>query len=281
MLSREGFSRSHRRLGTNFRFTNSPHLLSLTGNSIDCLGTQYLLREAMNAFDYAILQFFNQVAEGHPLFTHVVTWACEDSLKTGLIVALFWWAWFKQASPQDQILTRQRIVASLIGSIACIALVRAMAAVLPFRVRPLANTSVHLHFPIDVGIWGQWSAFPSDNAVLFSLLATCLFVVSRRLGSIAAITVALFICFPRVYVGIHHPTDVLAGAAMGIAAGWFLTREQVCSPIARPALATLDRHPQAFYASAFLVTFLFAQVFWPATRLAISFGRAIRVFASV
>jgi undecaprenyl-diphosphatase len=69
---------------------------------------------------------------------------------------------------------------------------------------------------LSLGSLYSWSSFPSDHATLFIALAVGVFFASRRLGTMAIAYAVLFIMFPRVYLGIHWPTDVLAGAALGM-----------------------------------------------------------------
>src|SRR5436305_1770769 len=61
---------------------------------------------------------------------------------------------------------------------------------------------------------------PSDHAVLFALLAAGLWFQNRFIGCVAACCVMLLIWFPRVYLGIHWPSDILAGAFLGAALAW-------------------------------------------------------------
>ncbi len=55
----------------------------------------------------------------------------------------------------------------------------------------------------------DWS-FPSDHSVMAGAAAVGLFLVSRRLGAVAAVA-ALLMAITRVYVGAHFPLDVVAG----------------------------------------------------------------------
>ncbi|MBR7830719.1 phosphatase PAP2 family protein [Actinospica sp. MGRD01-02] len=69
-------------------------------------------------------------------------------------------------------------------------------------------------------------SFPSDHTTVAVALAVGLWIVSRRLGVIAAILAAIE-GFSRIYLGQHYPHDVLGGAILSTAillAGWPLAR---------------------------------------------------------
>ena len=57
-------------------------------------------------------------------------------------------------------------------------------------------------------------SLPSLHAANFFAMALVAWAADRRLG-IAALAVAVAVSLSRVYVGVHWPTDVLAGAAWG------------------------------------------------------------------
>ena len=175
------------------------------------------------------------------------------------------------------IVAREKISAGLLGSLVCIVVVRLIAALLPFRPRPLANPLNGLTFPINAGGW-DWTSFPSDNAAVFFLLAVCLFSVSRIAGSVALVDAMFFICFPRVFVGVHHPTDIIGGAFIGIAVAYLVTRKRVRVYLSRPMLRWMEAYPPSFYASAFLVTFVFANAFGPAYDVLIGLRKLVRLW---
>jgi undecaprenyl-diphosphatase len=94
----------------------------------------------------------------------------------------------------------------------------------PFVAHPHA---VHLFAPhaTDPG-------FPSDHATASFAIAVALLSFHRRIG-IAALAAATLLSLTRVAMGIHYPTDVLAGAALGTAAALALQMP--------PARALTDR----------------------------------------
>ena len=61
-------------------------------------------------------------------------------------------------------------------------------------------------------------SFPSGHAVHGFIFATVLMCYDKRLG-IPALIVAVLVSFSRLYLYVHFPTDVLAGAAIGVIIG--------------------------------------------------------------
>jgi membrane-associated phospholipid phosphatase len=75
-----------------------------------------------------------------------------------------------------------------------------------------------LFAPIDIG-----PALPSGHATLFFGLAAVTWGQSKKI-SVALFSAATLMGIGRVAAGVHWPTDILAGAALGIAAGYFAKR---------------------------------------------------------
>ena len=102
------------------------------------------------------------------------------------------------------------------------------------RVRPCdVNTAVQLLIarPDDF-------SFPSGHTGASFAAAAALFADRNRLW-IPSLILALLIAFSRLYLYVHYPTDVLAGAVIGVMAGW--TGTKLADAAGRGAAARLRR----------------------------------------
>jgi undecaprenyl-diphosphatase len=181
--------------------------------------------------------------------------------KGAVFLTLYWWFWF--APEQDRRLrNRQIIIAAIIGAVVALALNRALAAALPFRVRPMYAAGIGYHAPslaFAVNL-EKWNSFPSDSATYWFALSCGLFRLNRPLGVAAMLYSALWMCLVRLYLGIHYPSDLLAGAVLGVvvvwAVAWLMARQGALAKflMSRVTIAEHD-HPQLFYAVAFVISF--------------------------
>jgi undecaprenyl-diphosphatase len=217
----------------------------------------------MNAFDSRIIEFLNRFSQrSHVFDTSVGFLEGHDLLKGGVFMALVWWAWTRRDGG-DASERRSYLLSALVVSVVAVVLARLLAHSLPFRDRPLYAPGFAFTPPYGAEELEleSWSAFPSDHAVLFFALATGLIFAWRRLGLFALFYAAFGICLPRLYLGEHWPTDILAGAAIGAGLGWLGARERVRTLISRPALWWHEREPGSFYAALFLLTYQTATLF--------------------
>lgn len=66
-------------------------------------------------------------------------------------------------------------------------------------------------------------SFPSGHTMAAAIGATVLTAADRRFGW-AAIPLAVLIAFSRMYLYVHFPSDILAGALLGVAIGVLVLR---------------------------------------------------------
>ncbi len=82
------------------------------------------------------------------------------------------------------------------------------------RIRPYDfNTAAHLLAKKEIDY-----SFPSGHTVVCFEGATAIFIRYKKIG-IFAFLVAAVVGFSRLYLYMHYPTDVLAGAILGIGIG--------------------------------------------------------------
>jgi undecaprenyl-diphosphatase len=93
---------------------------------------------------------------------------------------------------------------------------------------------------------GADNGFPSDHAtVVFALSGG--FVVRRRLIGSLVIAAGIAVGVARVYVGVHWPSDIIAGALLGVVVGMLVSSGQ---SLLEPAQAYLSRYvPRALIAA--------------------------------
>ena len=216
----------------------------------------------MNAFDQSITLFVNQYAGRSWLFDSlIVLLASIDLLKGGLILSLFWYAWFRPCDDLPE--NRGRLLSMLGACLVALAITKILHLTLPYRERPLFTVDLHFTLPHGLALtnYGRQNSGPSDHATLFFALSTGLFLVSPPLGLFSFFHTIGVICFTRLYLGLHYATDLIAGALIGIVSSYLLCSGKDRTGIGRRALAWEQHSPAMFYTGLFLVTFEIATLF--------------------
>jgi len=88
------------------------------------------------------------------------------------------------------------------------------------RPRPFITNNVNLLFEYS------GSAFPSGHAAFFFAVATIIYLYNKKIGALFYLS-SILIVLARVFSGVHWPSDILAGAIVGIISGLLIKKARL------------------------------------------------------
>ncbi|NUK20964.1 phosphatase PAP2 family protein, partial [Streptomyces lunaelactis] len=164
--------------------------------------------------DLSLLYDINGLAKDAPSWldrTMEFTGEYGIMLALVLLVLWCWWSVRRRGTTEDSVAAVAGLVwAPLAAGIALLVNIPIRGFV--ERPRPFRD-----HEGIEVLVAGKTDfSFVSDHATMAMAIGAGLFVAHRTFG-LAAIGLALAEGFCRVYMGVHYPTDVVGGFALGTA----------------------------------------------------------------
>lgn len=84
------------------------------------------------------------------------------------------------------------------------------------RPRPFAENHVNFILPQSIE-----SSFPSGHAAFYFAIVTVVYLHDKKLGILFFVG-SFLMGIARVFGGVHWPSDILAGAAVGVFSGWLI-----------------------------------------------------------
>jgi undecaprenyl-diphosphatase len=177
--------------------------------------------------DWSLFHFLNSPMGHHdPLEDGVQHFGSLSTPLFALAVCALWFFARPGGSPRLKLATASALVSAGMGL-----MVNQLIGAFWFRERPFA---AHPGDTVLVAHASPDPSFPSDHATAAFAIAFAVLFFSRRLGALFLVA-ATAIGVSRVLLGVHYPSDVLAGAAVGLLSALLVTT------LGRPYLETVVR----------------------------------------
>jgi len=171
----------------------------------------------MHQFDLDFLQSLNHFISVHPYLLKLVRFLGDDPLPRGMpVFATLTFLWFSSSGVE----TRSRILTGFLATSIALAFSLVCQHVLAVHLRPIFDPNVEVTNFLRWGMEGfhkRHYSFPSDTTVLYFGLATTVFIINRSAGIANYVWCCLAVGVCRVALGVHYPSDIVAGMALGAA----------------------------------------------------------------
>ncbi|WP_333772850.1 phosphatase PAP2 family protein [Streptomyces sp. IBSBF 3136] len=198
-----------------------------------------VLAESGSNPDVGLLYDINGLAKDAPhWFDRVMEFVGEYGLLVAMVLLVLscWWSVRRRGGEDAASSVAALVWAPLAAGLAVLVNVPIRGFV--ERPRPFVD-----HRGLDVLVSGKTDfSFVSDHATITMALGVGLFVANRRFG-LAGIGLALLEGFCRVYMGVHYPTDVVGGFALGTAVALLLSPPAMA--LLTPLMKAVERSPRA------------------------------------
>jgi membrane-associated phospholipid phosphatase len=155
----------------------------------------------------------------HPLFDHCVQSGIRHNLLGGIPFAATAFYFWVQGEREHRWDVLRRMITIILGSFVAITLALITGNALSW-LPPQRQPGLEHLYPSYLLADPNTNSFPSDSTALFTSIAIGVLSLNRVAGAALLLAVPLLISLPRMYVGGHYPTDVLAGLLVGFVGYW-------------------------------------------------------------
>ncbi|MEU9170970.1 phosphatase PAP2 family protein [Streptomyces sp. NPDC048420] len=202
-----------------------------------------VLAESGSNPDVDLLYDINGLAKDAPhWFDRVMEYVGEYGILLAMVLLVVWCWWsVRRRGGED--------AASSVAALVWAPLAAAIAVLVNVPIRGFVERPrpFRTHEGLEVLVSGKTDySFVSDHATITMAIAVGLFVAHRKFG-LFGIALALLEGFCRVYMGVHYPTDVIGGFALGTAVALLL------SPVAMALLTPLMKAVEGSSKGAWIV----------------------------
>ena len=224
-----------------------------------------------HALDVATVLFFNKFCGKSQFWdTLALLFLSVDALRTAILVALIIGIWQYGKSKSDKN-TQRRVLYILFSIILTLGIIEILNALIDSQ-RPIVALGNLIYNPITTSdtqlLWREgWvrnpkhGSFPSDTVALLATMACGLFFWNRTLGAIAFLFVFIAGIIPRLYFGLHYPSDMALGVIIAIFSSITVEKIDFFKSLSEKILKIESKFPYAFGVIGFYIAYVISEKF--------------------
>ncbi len=222
-------------------------------------------------WDIAPVLFLNNYC-GKSLFldTLQLIFLSVDAIRTAILVALIMGIW-EYGRVQNDIKANKKVIAILFSIILSLGIIETLNAVIQSP-RPIVTYESQMRAPLLTNdtkpLWkNSWvrnekhGSFPSDTVALLGTLAFGIFFWNRSLGIIAILYVIISGIIPRLYFGLHYPSDMFLGLLIAFISTITIDRINLFNKLSEKIIKTINSSPYLYGAIGFYTAYIISEKF--------------------
>ena len=222
-------------------------------------------------WDISTILFFNKFCgKSQFLDTFALVFLSVDALRTAILVALIFGIW-EYANFKNDTNLKTRVIFILFSIVVTLGIIEIMNAVIESP-RPIVMYESLIKSPIVTDdtklLWNDgWvrnpkhGSFPSDTVALLATMAFGIFLWNRFLGISAIIFVLIFGVLPRLYFGLHYPSDMLFGMLISLVSTLAVEKFILFKVLAKKIINIQEKYPYLFGVLWFYMFYIIAEKF--------------------
>jgi membrane-associated phospholipid phosphatase len=170
---------------------------------------------APTKFDLWFIAKLASLLGRHPSFDLSVQHAIQHHVMGGFWFAAALFVYLVEGGRPGREKTRCRMLITLIGSALAITLCFCAGFVVSW-LPPSRYPDLARFYPGYLDPDPNINSFPSQSTALYSAVAAGVRTESKLVGAFLGLMVVVLVALPRMYVGGHYPSDILAGVVLGL-----------------------------------------------------------------